>query len=225
MSELVLESNNVKKIYNMGETTTEALKGVSVSVKRGEFTAIVGSSGSGKSTFLHLSAALDKPTSGKITILGEDLDKMDDKRLSKIRNEEIGFVFQSFNLIPVLTVFENIEYPCLVYRENRKNRARIDRLLRDVGMYEKRDKFPSQLSGGERQRVAIARALINKPSIVFADEPTANLDVKTGNKIMELMSDLNKNYGTTFLFTTHDPHIMDWATRKITISDGLLVGA
>ncbi len=219
----VLKYQDVKKSYQLGETRIDALRGVSFSIAMGEFTAIVGPSGSGKSTLLHLGAGMDNPTEGKVELLGRDLKTTSPKELARARNLQIGFIFQSFNLIPVLSVYENIEYPCQFYPEARKNQNRIHQLLADIGMESQAKKRPTQLSGGQRQRVAIARALINNPQVVFADEPTANLDHETGAQIMDLMVKLNQQYGTTFVFSTHDPKIMDRAKRIIRIEDGRLL--
>lgn len=219
----VIEYKNVKKQYQLGETTIDAIKDVSFSISQGEFTAIVGPSGSGKSTLLHLGAGLDATTSGSIKLLGRDLTKIDKKEMAKIRNKNIGFIFQSFNLLPVLTVLENVEYPCLLYPDTKANRPKAKELLEMVGLKDQLNKKPSMLSGGQRQRVAIARALVNSPSIVFADEPTANLDHENGCSIMSLLKDLNENLNITFLFSTHDSKIMEQARRIIKIEDGIII--
>jgi len=223
MSE-VLSFERVEKVYKLDEVLVYALKGIDFSIQKGEFTAIVGPSGSGKTTILHLAALLDRPSSGRILLFGMDSKEISNKEASRIRNKKIGFVFQTFNLIPVLTVYENIEYPALLYPDNKVSRDRIMELIESVGLKGHENKFPSQLSGGQRQRVAIARALVNNPEIVFADEPTANLDHETGEQIITLMEELNKKYGTTFVFSTHDPKIMRRARRLIRIEDGKIVG-
>jgi putative ABC transport system ATP-binding protein len=223
MSE-VLSFERVEKVYKLDEVLVYALKGIDFSIQKGEFTAIVGPSGSGKTTILHLAALLDRPSSGRILLFGADSKEISNKEASRIRNKKIGFVFQTFNLIPVLTVYENIEYPALLYPDNKVSRDRIMELIESVGLKGHENKFPSQLSGGQRQRVAIARALVNNPEIVFADEPTANLDHETGEQIITLMEELNKKYGTTFVFSTHDPKIMRRARRLIRIEDGKIVG-
>jgi putative ABC transport system ATP-binding protein len=223
MSE-VLSFERVEKVYKLDEVLVYALRGVDFSIQKGEFTAIVGPSGSGKTTILHLAALLDRPSSGRILLFGTDSKEISNKEASRIRNKKIGFVFQTFNLIPVLTVYENIEYPALLYPDNKVSRDRIMELIESVGLKGHENKFPSQLSGGQRQRVAIARALVNNPEIVFADEPTANLDHETGEQIITLMEELNKKYGTTFVFSTHDPKIMKRARRLIRIEDGKIVG-
>ncbi|MBN2534625.1 MAG: ABC transporter ATP-binding protein [Spirochaetales bacterium] len=222
-NENILICDNVSKYYSLGSSTIEALKNVTLSIKKAEFIAIAGPSGSGKSTLLHILAGLDKPSTGSVKLLDYDIHKLDDDRLSKMRNKHIGFIFQTFNLIPVLNVYENIEYPCLIYSKDRKNKERIFLLLEEIKMLDKIKKRPNQLSGGERQRVAIARALINSPSIVFADEPTANLDHKTGDIIMNIMKSMNEKYSTTFVFSTHDPTIMKNAERIIHLQDGKLI--
>jgi len=218
--EYVLECEQLAKNYTLGDTTVHALKGVDIRIKKGAFTAIVGPSGSGKSTLLHLAAGLDTPSEGKIRLTGKYINEMNDMELSRVRNEEIGFIFQSFNLIPVLSVYENVEYPCLIYPQNYKNREHIPELLGEIGMWDKKDKRPAQLSGGERQRVAIARALVNAPDVVFADEPTANLDHATGEIILNLMKRMNRKYGTTFIYSTHDPAVMEKADYVIRLRDG-----
>lgn len=223
MSE-VLSFERVEKEYELDEVLVYALKGIDFSIQKGEFTAIVGPSGSGKTTILHLAALLDRPSSGRILLFGTDSKEISNKEASRIRNKKIGFVFQTFNLIPVLTVYENVEYPALLYPDNKVSRDRIMELIESVGLKGHESKFPSQLSGGQRQRVAIARALVNNPEIVFADEPTANLDHETGEQIITLMEELNKKYGTTFVFSTHDPKIMRRARRLIRIEDGKIVG-
>jgi len=223
MSE-VLSFERVEKEYELDEVLVYALKGIDFSIQKGEFTAIVGPSGSGKTTILHLAALLDRPSSGRILLFGTDSKEISNKEASRIRNKKIGFVFQTFNLIPVLTVYENVEYPALLYSDNKVSRDRIMELIESVGLKGHENKFPSQLSGGQRQRVAIARALVNNPEIVFADEPTANLDHETGEQIITLMEELNKKYGTTFVFSTHDPKIMRRARRLIRIEDGKIVG-
>jgi len=223
MSE-VLSFERVEKVYKLDEVLVYALKGIDFSIQKGEFTAIVGPSGSGKTTILHLAALLDRPSSGRILLFGMDSKEISNKEASRIRNKKIGFVFQTFNLIPVLTVYENIEYPALLYPDNKVSRDRIMELIESVGLKGHENKFPNQLSGGQRQRVAIARALVNNPEIVFADEPTANLDHETGEQIITLMEELNKKYGTTFVFSTHDPKIMRRARRLIRIEDGKIVG-
>jgi len=223
MTSEVIRYESVIKEYKLGETVIKALSMVSFSISRGEFTAIVGPSGSGKSTLLHLGAGLDTPTDGRVFLLGKALEDTRETTLSKLRNQDVGFIFQTFNLIPVLSVKENVEYPSLLYPEGQKNRSRVSELLELVGLADQAKKRPNMLSGGQRQRVAIARALINNPSIIFADEPTANLDHTTGESIMALLKDLNERLGTTFIFSTHDTKIMDKARRIISMEDGCLI--
>lgn len=219
----VINLKNIHKKYKLGETEVYALNNINLLVEKGEFIAVVGPSGSGKTTMLHIAAGLDKPDQGKVNLLGNSIENQKEKILARIRNQHIGFVFQSFNLIPVLTVMENINYPRIINVNKKTDDEYVKNLLLDLEIWEHRNKRPNQLSGGQRQRVAIARALVNAPVIVFADEPTANLDHKTGEKIMEIMRSLNKKYGTTFMFSTHDPEIMKVAKRIITISDGIIL--
>ncbi|MCX7655974.1 MAG: ABC transporter ATP-binding protein [Treponemataceae bacterium] len=223
MTKVVLQFEQVEKQYRLGETIITAVQGISLSFRAGEFAALVGPSGSGKSTLLHLGAGLDRPTKGVVSLVGKEIQKMKDEELALIRNEQVGFIFQTFNLIPVLTVQENVEYPSLLYPRSRKNRSRARELLELVGLSDHAKKRPTMLSGGQRQRVAIARALVNNPSIVFADEPTANLDHATGELIMSLLQRLNRELGVTFIFSTHDPRIMEKAHRIVRLEDGRIV--
>lgn len=220
----VLRYEQVSKQYKLGETVINALSGVSFSVTKGEFSAIVGPSGSGKSTLLHLGAGLDRPTQGSVFLQGREIQAIGERDMAVIRNQDVGFIFQTFNLIPVLSIRENVEYPSLLYPATRKNRSRVGELLELVGLSDQAEKRPNMLSGGQRQRVAIARALVNNPSIVFADEPTANLDHATGESIMTLLLKLNAELGTTFIFSTHDSRIMEKARRIISVEDGKLTG-
>jgi putative ABC transport system ATP-binding protein len=222
----IIQLSDVTKEYFLGTTKVEALRGVSFEVTKGEFTAIAGPSGSGKSTILNMVGCIDNPTSGKIWLGGDDVSTLPDKKLTKYRRSTISFIFQSFNLIPVLNVFENIELPLLL-EKGLDEKARYDRvmtLIEQVGLSDRIKNKPNELSGGQRQRVAIARALVNQPLVILADEPTANLDSVTGEKILELMQELNEKDGTTFLFSTHDAHIMGRARRVIAVKDGLIVG-
>jgi len=220
----IIELDNVTKHYMLGTTRVEALKGVSFQVSPGEFTAIAGPSGSGKSTILNLIGCIDNPTSGRVIIGKDDVSALTDKQLTKYRRSTISFIFQSFNLIPVLNVFENIELPLLLEKglSEAQRKERVMKLIAEVGLSDRIKNKPNELSGGQRQRVAIARALVTNPLVVLADEPTANLDSATGRKILELMKDLNRLEGTTFLFSTHDAHIMDQARRVIAVQDGLV---
>ena len=223
MSRVLIELRNVEKIYNEGkENEVRALRGVSLKVHEKDFIAIIGPSGSGKSTLLHMLGCLDKPTKGKVLIDGKDVSKMNDEDLARIRREKIGFVFQTFNLIPTLTALENVELPMkLNGKKASEARERAKELLKIVGLEKRLDHLPSQLSGGEQQRVAIARALANEPEIILADEPTGNLDSKTGFEIVKLMKKLNRE-GYTFVIVTHDLRIADFANKKIRIKDGKL---
>lgn len=224
MSSEVLRYEQVSKQYKLGETVINALSCVSFSITKGEFSAIVGPSGSGKSTLLHLGAGLDRPTQGSVFLGGREIQAIGERDMAVIRNQDVGFIFQTFNLIPVLSIRENVEYPSLLYSATRKNRSRVGELLELVGLSDQAKKRPNMLSGGQRQRVAIARALVNNPSIVFADEPTANLDHVTGESIMSLLLKLNAELGTTFIFSTHDSRIMEKARRIISVEDGKLTG-
>ena len=224
MPEPVVEIERVTKEYRLGEHTVLALDDVTLTVERGVFLAIAGPSGSGKSTLLNIIGCIDTPSKGKVAIAGHDVSGRTPDQLANLRARNIGFVFQTFNLFPVLTAFENVEYPLLQMPElDKEDRAeRVQAMLQMVGL----DKFakhrPNQLSGGQRQRVAIARALVTKPEIVLADEPTANLDHKTGEGILALMRDINRRSRTTFIFSTHDKKVIDAADRLVTIEDGVM---
>ncbi|MCD6173250.1 MAG: ABC transporter ATP-binding protein [Sulfurimonas sp.] len=217
-------NEHVKKVYKMGEVDLTVIKDLNLEINYGEFIAIVGPSGSGKSTVLNLLGCLDKPTEGKILIDGTDITKLSSTELANFRGKNIGFIFQSFNLIPVLSVYENIEYPLIMIQNlpQKERDERIMKLLQEVDMLDQKDKFPDQLSGGQRQRVAIARALVTKPKIVFADEPTANLDTQTSNQIITLMRNIQKEFNTTFIFATHDEKIVTAVDRIITLIDGVI---
>lgn len=218
-------NKNVSKVYKMGEIDLRVIKNLNLVIEYGEFVAIVGPSGSGKSTVLNLIGCLDKPTEGKIFIDETDITELDTTALANFRGKNIGFIFQSFNLIPVLSVYENIEYPLIMIQNLPQNERhkRIMKLLEDVDMLDQKEKFPDQLSGGQRQRVAIARALVTNPKIVFADEPTANLDTKTSNQIITLMRNIQREFNTTFIFATHDEKIVNEVDRIITLVDGEIV--
>jgi len=221
----MIQTLHVTKTYKMGEVDLTVIKDLNRSIEYGEFVAIVGPSGSGKSTVLNLLGCLDKPTDGKILIDDIDVTKLDVTESAKFRGEKIGFIFQSFNLIPVLSSYENIEYPLIMIQNlsKQERHKRIMKLLEEVDMLDQKDKFPDQLSGGQRQRVAIARALVTNPKIVFADEPTANLDTKTSNQIISLMRNIQKEFNTTFIFATHDEKIVTAVDRIITLVDGVIV--
>jgi putative ABC transport system ATP-binding protein len=214
---------NVAKEYDLGRTRVPALRGVSLSVEPGEFMAVVGPSGSGKSTLLNLIGCLDRPTSGRVLIGGEDVARLDDDTLSDLRARTIGFIFQTFNLIPVLSALENVEFPLVFAGNHRHGRERAQRALEEVGLKDFGDHRPDELSGGQRQRVAVARALVTDPALVLADEPTANLDSATGGAIIDLMLEINRRDGTTFIFSTHDPKVMGHAQRVVRLADGRLV--
>ncbi len=218
----MIETKHVSKIYKMGEIDLEVIKDLNLSIGLGEFIAIVGPSGSGKSTLLNMLGGLDVPTSGEVIVDNINLTDLDTTALAHFRGEKVGFIFQSFNLIPVLSVYENIEYPLIMIQhlppEERKKR--ILTMLKEVDMLDQKDKYPDQISGGQKQRVAIARALVTNPKIVFADEPTANLDSKTAHRIIELMHKIKQDYNTTFVFATHDEKIVSSAERLITLVDG-----
>ena len=220
----MIKNEHVTKVYRMGEVDLTVIKDLNLNIDYGEFVAIVGPSGSGKSTVLNIIGCLDKPTEGKVIIDDVDVTKLNTTQLANFRGENIGFIFQSFNLIPVLSVYENIEYPLIMIQNLAKEERhqRIMKLLEDVDMLDQKDKFPDQLSGGQRQRVAIARALVTKPKIVFADEPTANLDTKTSNQIITLMRNIQKEFNTTFIFATHDEKIVTAVDRIITLVDGII---
>ncbi|RDI92567.1 ABC-type transporter [Thermosipho africanus Ob7] len=222
--EIVFEMNQVKKIYKMGDVDVKALDGISFKIKKGEFVIIMGPSGSGKSTTLHIMGCLDKPTSGNVYIDGVDVSKLNDKLLAKIRGEKIGFVFQQFNLLPRLTALENVELP-MMYKgvPLKKRRKRAKELLELVGLGDRINHKPTQLSGGQMQRVAIARALANEPSYILADEPTGNLDSKSGEDILEIFKRLNKD-GMTVVIVTHDPELELLGNHVIFLRDGKIQG-
>ncbi|MCX7171111.1 MAG: ABC transporter ATP-binding protein, partial [Proteobacteria bacterium] len=206
----LLSAQNVTKTYRTGDIDVPAIKGVDFTIESASFVAFVGPSGSGKSTLLNMIGCLDHPTSGTLTVLDTDIATLDRRAAAHFRGENIGFVFQDFNLIPVLTAYENIEYPLRMVQKWRaeKRRAQVLRLLDAVGMADQVDKRPDQLSGGQKQRVAVARALVSQPKLVLADEPTANLDHDTAYRILELMKKMRDEFKTTFVFSTHDPKIM-----------------
>lgn len=222
----IVRIENVFKEYTLGTSRVHALKDINLQIGNGEFLAIAGPSGSGKSTLLNLIGCIDIPSSGKIYIDDRDTSGQTPDQLSELRARTIGFIFQTFNLFSVLSAEENIEYPLLQFKELRaaERRERIVKFLDIVGLAEFADHRPNQLSGGQRQRVAIARALATHPKIILADEPTANLDHKTGEGILQLMKEINRNSGTTFIFSTHDAKVMAMAERLIRIEDGQLVG-
>ncbi|HTP00601.1 MAG TPA: ABC transporter ATP-binding protein [Anaerolineales bacterium] len=215
---------NATRDFKVGEVETHALRGVNLSVENGEFTALVGPSGSGKTTLLQLIGLLDQPTTGNVLINGKDVTNLNRNQRADLRRGSIGFIFQFFALIPTLTAYENVEMPLLLNGMKAPERkARADEMLAAVGLTDRADHRPDQLSGGQQQRVSVARALAIRPSLILADEPTANLDTENGKQVMELMQRLNQETGTTFVFATHDPRVIKFANRVVTLRDGLIV--
>lgn len=222
-SENLIITRNLKKTYDDNGVPVDALRGVSIDFRIGEFTAVVGPSGSGKTTLFNLISGLDSPSEGEVWLAGKRISSMTGSQLSDYRRDHVGFVFQAYNLIPVLTVEENIEYIMLLQGvPGAERRARVRRALADLGLEGMADRLPTRLSGGQQQRVAIARAIVARPSLILADEPTANLDSATGTALLDLMKQLNDEQGMTFLFSTHDPMIMQRARRLVTLKDGLV---
>jgi putative ABC transport system ATP-binding protein len=228
----IITLNSITKQYALGKTTVHALKEISFSAQSGDFIALSGPSGSGKSTALNLIGCIDTPTSGSVEINGVKTSDMTDKQITRLRHEKLGFIFQTFNLVPVLNVYENIEFPLLLDsgRSNpyagfigKEKEAWIDYLIEQVGLADRKQNRPNELSGGQRQRVAIARALVTKPDIVLADEPTANLDSKTGEQIISLMHQMNQELGTTFVFSTHDSRVVEIADHVVKLRDGEII--
>ena len=219
----VAKVENVTRNYMIGKVETQALRGVSLSIENGEFTALVGPSGSGKTTLLQLIGCLDQPTSGRVYINGKDVSQLNRNQRADMRRGTIGYVFQFFALIPTLTAYENIEMPLLLIEQGvAERRKRVTELLESVDLVDHANHRPDQLSGGQQQRVAIARALATRPSLILADEPTANLDTPNGKLVMETMTRLNQETGVTFVFATHDPRVFNYARRVITLRDGLV---
>ena len=218
----ILKVENLTKTYGSGENLVHAVDDVSFSVEKGEFVAIVGASGSGKSSLLHLIGGVDRPTSGKIFVDGNDISKMNDDKLAVFRRRQVGIVYQFYNLIPILTVEENITLPCDLDGRG-VDRERLEMILDSFGLRARRKHLPNQLSGGQQQRTSIARALINNPSLVLADEPTGNLDSKSSEEVMSMLKMCNQNYGQTVIMITHNLDIAKQADRIITISDGKIV--
>jgi len=220
----IVECIDIKKIYEQGQVEVQALRGISLSIKKGGFVAVAGPSGSGKTTVLNIIGGLDSADSGRVMVDGNVLDEMNQSQLANLRLHNIGFVFQAYNLIPVLSALENVEYVMLLQGvpvADRRQRAKT--ILDDVGLEDKYDRRPAELSGGQQQRVAVARAIVSNPSIVLADEPTANLDSKTGQDLLELMQEMNEKKKVTFIFSTHDHMVMDYARRLVKIRDGRVV--
>jgi putative ABC transport system ATP-binding protein len=215
---------NATRDFKIGEVETHALRGVNLSIGNGEFTALVGPSGSGKTTLLQLIGLLDKPTTGSVFINGKDATRLNRNQRADLRKGTIGFVFQFFALIPTLTAYENVEMPLLLNgTKPAERKARVNEMLEAVGLSDRAHHRPDQLSGGQQQRVAVARALSIRPTVVLADEPTANLDTENGKQVMDIMAKLNKETGTTFVFATHDPRVIKYASRVVTLRDGLIV--
>jgi putative ABC transport system ATP-binding protein len=222
----IVAVESVSKIYKLGKTEVPALRGVSLRIDRGEFLSIAGPSGSGKTTLLNLIGCVDVPTAGRVLVDGKDTKDLSERALTDLRLHRIGFIFQTFNLVQVLSVFQNVEFPLLLQGglSRRERDGRVRALLEAVGLSEHLRHRPSELSGGQRQRVAVARALVTRPPLVLADEPTANLDSLTGGNIIDLMKDMNRRDGTTFVFSTHDPKVMAHATAIVRIADGQVAG-
>jgi putative ABC transport system ATP-binding protein len=217
----LVETKDLYKDYRIGKVLFPALRGISVKIANGEFTAIAGPSGSGKTTLLNIIGCLDVPSKGSVLIDGTDTSQLDSKQKATLRKNEIGFVFQTFNLIPVLTAYENVEIPLILLNlEKDKRKVAVTSILKEVGLVDFINRRPNEMSGGQQQRVAIARALVKNPTIVLADEPTANLDSTTAKEILGLMEELNKKHKTTFIFSTHDQLVMDFSRRTISIRDG-----
>ena len=219
----IVECREVTKIYRQGKVDVHALRGVSLSIQEGGFIALAGPSGSGKTTLLNIIGGLDCANSGSITLDGNRINEMSQSKLANLRLHKIGFVFQAYNLIPVLSALENVEFVMLLQGvPASERRERATAILDDVGLKDECDRRPAELSGGQQQRVAVARAIVSNPSIVLADEPTANLDSKTGRELMEMMRDMNTKKNVTFIFSTHDQMVMDYARRLVLIRDGLV---
>jgi len=218
----IVKMEKVVKNYHVGKVEVPALRGISISIEEGDFASIAGPSGSGKTTLLNLFGCLDKPTEGTIYIANQDVSKLSSGQLANVRNRNLSFIFQTFNLIPVLTAFENVEFPLILLKKSRtKERSdMVMKILAEVGIAELANRKPNEMSGGQQQRVAIARALVKNPKVVLADEPTANLDSKTGEDILKLMLEMNQKTKTTFIFSTHDPMVMNYARRLIKLHDG-----
>jgi putative ABC transport system ATP-binding protein len=223
MNEPVLVSaKGLKKTFTIGSLAVHALSGVNFELRQGEFAALVGPSGSGKSTLLNLIGALDSISGGELLVLDQDISKLSKEERARLRLSSLGFVFQAYNLVPVLTAVENVEFVLELQGVGPEKRERAMEILSELGLADLADRRPSELSGGQQQRVAVARAVVSRPKLVLADEPTANLDGPNAESLMELMLNLNKRYGMTFLFATHDPRMMNHAGREITLTDGVI---
>jgi len=222
----IITLSNISKTYPMGQITVDALKDISLEISSGDFVAIAGPSGSGKTTIMNIIGLIDKPTRGKVLFGEDDISFLSRNKLTKLRHEKLGIIFQSFNLLPVLNVYENVEFPLIIGKKKYRKKERqewISYLLEEVGLSDRKYHKPSELSGGQQQRVAIARALAAKPDVIIADEPTANLDSETGEQILELMKTINKDQNTTFVFSTHDERIRQMADHIIFLKDGTIV--
>jgi len=221
----VVVAKHLEKTYMTGDIPVHAIQGVSFTIEEASFVSFVGPSGSGKSTLLNMIGCLDPPTKGSLSVVGQDISSFKRSQAARFRGEHIGFVFQDFNLIPVLTVYENVEYPLLMVLNwpKTKRKERVLELLKAVGMSDQAHKYPSQISGGQKQRVAVARALVTNASLVLADEPTANLDRTTANHVIELMKNMRDEFGTSFIFSTHDPKVVGNAETIFTLEDSKLV--
>ncbi len=218
---VVAETRSVSKVYRVGRIEIPALNDVSLTIRQGEFAAIVGPSGSGKTTLLNVIGCLDEPTAGEVLLDGRSVAGLSQKQRSEVRRRNLGFVFQTFNLVPVLSAFENVELPLILLKEPAASRKqKVEKLLKMVGLGDLIHRRPNEMSGGQQQRVAVARALVKEPRLVLADEPTANLDSFTGEEILKLMRDLNKDLGITFIFSTHDRMVIDFARRLVVLHDG-----
>jgi putative ABC transport system ATP-binding protein len=220
----IIEVKNLKKDYALGKTTVHALRGVDLAIEKGTLMSIMGPSGSGKTTLLNVVGCIDAVTEGSVTVGGQDVTKMNDRQITDLRLHHIGFIFQTFNLIPVLTAIENVEFPLMLMKKLSRSevRKKAEKLMDEVGLREYYKNRPAELSGGQRQRVAIARALVTNPDIVLADEPTANLDSVTGAQILDLMKEMNRIEQTTFIFSTHDHNVLKYAREVVKIKDGLI---
>ncbi len=225
MTDIVVDAREVTKVYTMGEVEVHALRGLSMTIKQGEVIAIMGPSGSGKSTLMNILGCLDRPTNGDYLLDGESVAELNDDQLADIRNRKVGFIFQSFNLLPRATALANVELPLRYARNGKNRRKRARGALEVVGLADRMTHRPNELSGGQQQRVAIARAIVNEPSIVMADEPTGNLDTASGDAIMDVLLNLNKERGTTLIIVTHDPEIAEQTQRTVRILDGKVMEA
>jgi putative ABC transport system ATP-binding protein len=216
----MIKMENIKKVYGTGKVEVEALRGVDLHIKKGDFVTVIGPSGSGKSTLMNIMGCLDKPTTGDYKLNGQSIKTLNDNELSELRNKEIGFVFQNFNLLPYASAYENVEMPLLFAGiGGKKRKEKVEYILNKVGLGDRMDHKPNELSGGQKQRVALARALVNSPNIILADEPTGNLDSKSGREIMELFVDLWKE-GNTIIMITHDPRAKEYTSNFVNITDG-----